>query len=55
LLAEVVVESHESLEEVRSTVNKQHQYRIRIQVRNIKPKREMYREHCSDVTSSHLQ
>jgi hypothetical protein len=34
LLVEVVVVSHGSLGEVRSTLNKHHQYRIQIQVGN---------------------
>jgi hypothetical protein len=35
LLVEVAVVSHGSLEEVRSTLNKHHQYRIQIQVGHI--------------------
>jgi hypothetical protein len=39
-LVGIVVESHESLEGVRSTLNSQHQFRIQIQVRYIKAKRQ---------------
>jgi hypothetical protein len=41
LLVEVVAESPGSLAQVRSIFNKQHQYRIRIQARNINTKRDV--------------